>query len=367
MTKMQNVIRAAIVAVAIVIMASPTNFAQTRQQPQIKPPTQQTGDFNTTPTIIVSPDEDYRIGPRDVIDIRIEDAPELSMVIPVNADGTFLMNYLGRIKAQEKTTEELSREIADGLRGKYLKNPQVLVAVKQYYSRSFFITGAVQRPGVYQIEGRPSLFKLISVAGGLKENYGSTAFIMRESKDKKPQSGSDAPGVKPVSATVDQTANPGNLDDADITVRTVNISGMLRGNFGDKTDANSSSNIRLEPGDYVNIPPTDVFYVAGEVNAPGQFPLSEGTTLRQAMALAQGTTFNAATGEGVIFRTDLATGKREEIKINIAEVMKNKKQDLTLQANDIVMVPNSKSKTIGNAILKAFGLGAAQRGPYYRY
>lgn len=361
MTKIQTFIRGAIIAVSILIMASAANFAQTRQQPQIKPPPQSSGDFNATPTIIVSPDEDYRIGPRDVIEIRIEDAPELSVTIPVNADGTFLMNYLGRIKAQEKTPEELSKEIADGLRGRYLKNPQVLVAVKQYYSRSFFITGSVQRPGVYQIEGRPSLFKLISVAGGLRENYGSTAFIMREAKDKKQPPETDAPKLKQVSsATQNTNAKPGGEDAAEYMVQTVNISGMLRG-------ITENLNVRLEPGDFVNIPPSDVFYVAGEVNAPGQFPLSEGTTLRQAMALAQGTTFNAATGEGVIFRTDLATGRREEIKVNIGEIMKNKKQDLALQANDIVMVPNSKSKTIGNAILKAFGMGAAQRGPYYRY
>lgn len=359
-SRMQTFSRLAIVAVAILILASAANFAQTRQQPQIKPPAQSTGDFNTTPTIIVAPGEDYRIGPRDVIEIRIEDAPELSFAIPVNADGTFLMSYLGRIKAQNKTPEELSREIADGLRGRYLKNPQVLVVVKQYNSRSFFISGAVQRPGVYQIEGRPSLFKLITVAGGLRENYGSTAFIMREIKDKKPESPNDAPKLKQVSMTAqnaaDQAASPSEEESADYDVKTVNITGMLRGQI--------ERNMYLEPGDFVNIPPADVFYVAGEVNAPGSFPLSEGTTLRQAMALAQGTTFNAATGNGVIFRTDLATGRRDEIKVDIGEVMKNKKPDMTLQANDIVMVPNSKGKTIGNAILKAFGLGAAQRGPY---
>ncbi len=356
MTKIQTFIRGAIIAVSILIMASAANFAQTRQQPQIKPPTQSTGEFNPSPTIIVSPDEDYRIGPRDVIEIRIEDAPELSMTIPVNADGTFLMSYLGRLKAQEKTPEELGKEIANGLRGRYLKNPQVMVSVKQYYSRSFFITGAVQRPGVYQIEGRPSLFKLITVAGGLRENYGSTAFIMREVKDRKPASQTGATDVKQVSASTQNSPNPSAEDNAEYTVQTVNISGMMRGPL--------LGNLRLEPGDSVNIPPSDVFYVAGEVNAPGQFPLSEGTTLRQAMALAQGTTFNAAMGDGIIFRTDLATGRREEIKVNIGEVMKNKKQDLILQANDIVMVPNSKGKTIGNAILKAFGMGAAQRGPY---
>ncbi|MGA9768298.1 MAG: polysaccharide biosynthesis/export family protein [Blastocatellia bacterium] len=349
MTKIQTFVRGAIVAVSILILASSALFAQTRQQPQIKTPTQSTGEFNTTPTIIVSPGEDYRIGPRDVIEVRIEDAPELSVTIPVNADGTFLMNYLGRLKAQDKTPEDLGQEIATGLRGRYLKNPQVHVTVKQFYSRSFYISGAVQRPGVYQIEGHPSLFKLITVAGGLRENYGSTAFVMREKK-------TDASEAKQVSATVDKSANPAGADNDEYIVQTVNISGILRGL--------DPPNMRLEPGDSVNIPPADVFYVAGEVNAPGQFPLSEGTTLRQAMALAQGTTFNAAMGEGVIFRTDLATGRRDEIKVNIGEVMKNKKSDLTLQANDIVMVPNSKGKTIGNAILKAFGMGAAQRGPY---
>ncbi len=146
MTKIQTFIRGAIVAVSILIMASAANFAQTRQQPQIKPPAQSSGEFNTTPTIIVSPGEDYRIGPRDVIEIRIEDAPELSVTIPVNADGTFLMGYLGRIKAQEKTPEELGKEIANGLRGRYLKNPQVLVSVKQYYSRSFYISWSGAAP-----------------------------------------------------------------------------------------------------------------------------------------------------------------------------------------------------------------------------
>jgi polysaccharide biosynthesis/export protein len=351
----------ALVSVATVAVAR----AQNRQQPQIKPPSTATAEFNTTPTIIVSPGEDYHIGPRDVIEVRIEDAPELSKTFPVNADGTFWMPYLNRMKAQDKTPEELGKEIADKLRGKYLKDPQVLVSVKQFNSRSFFIAGAVQRPGVYQIEGHPSLFKLITVAGGLRENFGSTAFIIREVKDKKAESSSEnTPTIKPVSVDSQQPANQqpanqsadSNGDNAEYTVKTVNITGMLKGRI--------EQNTYLEPGDFVNIPPADVFYVAGEVNAPGSFPLSEGTTLRQAMALAQGATFNAAAGDGVIFRADPATGRRDEVKVDIAAVMKNKKPDVMLQANDIVMVPNSKGKTIGNAILKAFGLGAAQRGPY---
>jgi len=46
--------------------------------------------------------------------------------------------------------------------------------------------------------------------------------------------------------------------------------------------------------------------------------------------------------------------------------MKNKAQDVVLQANDLIIVPNSKGKSIVNAMLKALGMGAAQRG-VYRY
>jgi polysaccharide export outer membrane protein len=326
--------------------------AQTRQQPKIQPPPQAGGEPNNSPGILVSPDEDYRIGARDVIEIRVDDAPELSVTTSVNADGTFLMPYLKRVKALSKTTEELSKEIADGLRGRYLKDPNVIVAVKQFYSRSFFILGAVRKPGVYQIEGRPPLLKLITLAGGPAENRGSSAFIIREIKKK---------GVLPDAAANEAASstdkNPAN--EPEYEIRMVNINGMFKGLGIGGQDS------YLEPGDIVNIPPADVFYVAGEVNAPGSFPLSEGTTLRQAIALSQGTTMNAALGSGVIFRQDAATGKRVEIPIDVGAVMKAKKEDIALMANDIVIVPNSRSKTIGNSILKAVGMGAAQRGIIY--
>jgi len=335
--------------------------AQTRQQPQIKPPAQTGGEPTTMPNVLVSPDEDYRIGPRDVIEVSIEDAPELSKVFEVRADGTFLMPYLNRLKALGKTPDELSQEITDGLRGKYLKDPHVRVAVKQFNSRSFFILGAVKKPGVYQIEGKPSLLKLITIAGGPSENHGSVAFIIRELKKKQAAGmGADTRVRQVATPAQNPTPQPADLktdteEEPEYDVQTVNINGMFRGM--------GVSQIHLEPGDTVNIPVADIFFVAGEVNAPGQFQMTDGTTLRQAMALAQGTTFNAAGGDGVIFRTDLATGHREEIKVNIGDVMKNKKPDILLQANDVVLVPNSKTKTIGNAFLKALGMGAAQRGP----
>src|SRR5204863_2775518 len=95
----------------------------------------------------------------------------------------FILPGFGEISAQKKTTDEVAKGISDKLlRGGYLVNPIVSVSVKQTNSRAFFIQGAVRRPGIYQIEGHPSLLKLITVAGGLEDNYGSTAFIIREKK-----------------------------------------------------------------------------------------------------------------------------------------------------------------------------------------
>jgi len=295
--------------------------------------TAQAGGERSSAIILVESDEDYRIAPGDVIDVQVEDAPELSRTFRVSAAGTFLMPYLGRIVAQQKTTEELAKLIADGLRGRYLKQPQVTVVVRQYNSYSFFIQGAVRHPGVYQIQGRPSLLKLITIAGGLADNHGSSAFIIREIKQP-------------------QAPNSATEDGAKYELIKANISALFKGSF--------DQDIFVEPGDIINIPPTDVFFVAGEVHAPGSFPLKEGTTLRQAISLAQGTTFKAATNRGVIFREGSADGKRQEIKVDISEVMGGKKEDIPIVANDIIIIPNSRFKSVSGALLSAFGFSAAR-------
>src|SRR5205085_7512755 len=99
--------------------------------------------------------------------------PELSGTFRLNSKGRFILPGFGEISARKKTSDELAKGIADLLRGGgYLTKPIVTVSVRQSNSRAFFIQGAVRRPGIYQIEGHPSLLKLISVAGGLTDSYG---------------------------------------------------------------------------------------------------------------------------------------------------------------------------------------------------
>jgi polysaccharide biosynthesis/export protein len=337
-----------------------------RQQKQYQAPAPAPTNDPMIPNIIVSPGEDYRIGPSDVIEIAVIDAPEFSRTFRVGSDGNITMPFLGRVAAQQKTPDELSQLIADRLRGDYLQDPQVSIAVLQINSRTYFIQGAVRRPGLYQVEGQPSLLKLITIAGGLSENYGSTAFIIREVKQAGANNATTentnaaqqiaaqqtAPTQQAAPISVSQPSTPDSASAAKYEMLKVNINGLLRGNF--------DQDIGIGPGDIIHIPPTDVFFVAGEVNAPGSFPLKEGTTLRQAISLAQGATFQAAANRAIVFREELATGKRQEIAVDVPAVMTGKKGDVPILANDIIIIPNSRLKSVGSTLLRAFGVNATR-------
>ena len=287
---------------------------------------------------IYASNDDYLIGPNDVIEINIMDAPELSGKHTVSAAGFIPMRFLGDLSVKGKTPAEVAKIIAEGLRGDYLKDPHVTINVIQFNSRSYFIQGTVNRPGVYQIIGKVSLFKLINIAGGLTENGGPTAYIIREMN-----SGSDR-------------KNAGSTEEGlpEYVMLEANIAGFYKGHF--------EQDRVIEPGDLVNIPPPDVFFVGGEVVAPGQFELRPGMTLRQAISLSRGMTFEAAKSDGKIFREDPKTGEQKEIAVDIGAIMNGKKDDIPLQANDIIVVPNSRFKSVGGALLRAFGMASVNRG-----
>ncbi len=188
---MKKTVRIKIIFALLMIAAVMASGVAAQQQPQQSGPplgsaASKSGSNSAAPrgapNVLIAPDEDYRIGLGDVIEIKVENAPELSGSFRVTSNGSFQMYFVGRVMAKEKTTEEVSQFIADRLRGEYLRSPNVSVVVKEYNSRAFFIQGAVRGPGVFQIEGRPSLLKLITLAGGLATDHGSHAFIIRQVK-----------------------------------------------------------------------------------------------------------------------------------------------------------------------------------------
>ncbi len=342
-----------------VLLTAPVQAQQQRRNPyqQDLPPAPPSPVNADTSGALLDSNRDYVIGAGDIIEIKIEDAPELSRHYQLTAAGTIEMPVIGLVAAQNKTREQLARLIAESLRQQdYLKAPNVIVSITKFNTQTFFIQGAVHKPGVYQIEGRPSVLTMVGLAGGLTDNHGSTVFILRPTRVAKPAVDtvqrtpvSQAAPAPPANADEERTASNEDASPTnDYELIKINLSALYKGHF--------DQNQRLEPGDIINIPRADTFYVAGEVQAPGSFPLKEGTTLRQAISLAQGMTFKAKATQGVIFREDPVSGSRQEIKIDIGAVMSGKKEDLPIRANDVIIIPNSRTKSVGGALLMAFGI-----------
>ena len=113
---------------------------------------------------------DYRIGPLDAIDVNVFQEPELSVkALQVDATGGIALPLVGTVSASGKTASELSKEVAELLGTRYLRNPQVTVTVASSVSQKVSIQGEVVEPGVYQLKGPTTLLDVISMAKGESE------------------------------------------------------------------------------------------------------------------------------------------------------------------------------------------------------
>jgi polysaccharide export outer membrane protein len=111
------------------------------------------------------PQADYRINPLDVLSVNVFREPDLTMKdIQVDASGNLLFPLIGSLQAAGKTSAELSGEIAARLGERYLRNPQVTVAVSSSVSQRVVVEGNVTDPGVYEIGGNTTLLEALARA-----------------------------------------------------------------------------------------------------------------------------------------------------------------------------------------------------------
>lgn len=112
---------------------------------------------------------DYRINPLDELRIDVFLEPELSLrELPVDTNGMIQMPLAGAIKAQGRTANELSADIAQHLR-RYLRLPQVAVNITAFKSQRITVGGAVAKSGVIERAGQTTLLQAITEAGGLTD------------------------------------------------------------------------------------------------------------------------------------------------------------------------------------------------------
>jgi polysaccharide export outer membrane protein len=191
---------------------------------------------------------------------------------------------------------------------------------------------------VHQVRGTRSLAEVLSLAGGLKPDAGYRITITRQA----------AYGVVPLKDVHVDAAN--KVSTGDVVV-------------SDIIDArNPAGNIQIFPNDLITVPRAKLIYVMGEVRRPGGFTLDQRNTVPvlQALALAEGLTPNASKKHTIIMRQQPGTDTRAEIPVDITKILHGKAGDATLQANDILFVPNSVMQSIraqAIAIAVATGTG----------
>jgi hypothetical protein len=71
-------------------------------------------------------------------------------------------------------------------------------------------------------------------------------------------------------------------------------------------------------------------------------------------------TFKAASSRAIIFREDMITRKRMEIRVDVGDVMSGKKDDVAILANDIIIIPSSAFKSVGATLMTTFGLSVVR-------
>jgi len=279
----------------------------------------------------------YRIGPDDLLEIRIPDlidtpaalpsttrspdgtitpvtgTPSFAQGVRVSASGDVTLPLLGQVHVDGLTPTDAERDISRRLvqRG-ILRNPQVNVNVIEYRSRTVAVVGAVEKPGTYPVT-RPgaTVNDLIWAAGGPTKDAGRMVQLM-PGDGATPTAGA-SPARQPIRLDLETLMHPGAGDAVAIPVR---------------------------PGDIISVGPAGNVTVEGWVDKPGSYPVTRGLSLSGAVAAAGGPSFAADRHHARVQRV-LASGEQQFFDVDLEAVSKGQASDPIVTDGDVVRVPAS--------------------------
>lgn len=143
-------------------------------------------EIRTLESTVTPGSEGYRIGPQDVIEISIYQAPDLTKTVQVAEGGLINLPLVGDVRAGGITARELEHELKAKYGARYLQNPQVSVFVREFNSQRVTLEGAIGRPGVLPYKGPTTLLQVVASAGGMKDVAdGSEVMVFRTANGKK--------------------------------------------------------------------------------------------------------------------------------------------------------------------------------------
>jgi polysaccharide export outer membrane protein len=224
-----------------------------------------------------------KLGVGDAIRVTVFQQPDLTTEARISERGTVALPLVGEVKVSGLTPVEAGKSIGESLqKGKYLKNPQVTVALTTLRSQQVSVLGHVARPGRYALDDTSSqLSDVLAAAGGISPTGADSVVVLRGGKEHK----------------VDVLAKP----------------------------------FKLQGGDTVNVERAPVFYIYGEVARSGYYRVEPNMTVMQAIAAGGGITPRGSERRLKLRRAE-ASGKLIELSPKLND---------TVKADDVIFVRES--------------------------
>ncbi len=314
-----------ITLIAVAVLCFAVSLSASGQEPaeNTTPDKAVSTNRSVAQVLAMADDDRYRIGPGDVLDIRILNRPNLSReAVRVEGSGMIRMPLIEtEIQAACKTEGELAGDIKDRYT-KFYRNPQVDVFIKEYHSRQVAIIGAVNEQSRFELQRRIRLLDLLTYAKGPTPKAGQTINIVH--------------------------SPPTLICQKEETADTAALSSYR---LSDTLQGYPQANPFIEPGDIVTLPEANQVYVVGNVFTPVTIPLREPLTLSRAVAMAGGVKQDSKKDKVRIVRQQPGTATSQEIVVDLTSIEKKRAEDIALLPNDIIDVPTSGSKTFLRSLL----------------
>jgi len=260
------------------------------------------------------------VGIDDLLYLSVYGAPELTHGYRVGTDGAIHFPYatLSGVPVVGKTPDDIGLTVAKALTdAKIYVRPVVTVSVLDYRSKRVNVSGSFHVPATVQAVGDFHLLDAITKAQGALPEAGNDLIVTR--KNEK-----------------------GEAETLHINYHT-----LMKG-------SDPTLNIALHGGEQIQLPESGRFYILGNVKTPGAYAMNNNgsTTVMQAVALSQGEQYYSQR-VAYVFREN-QEGKRVPIEVPLQKIMHRQSDDVAINANDVLYIPESRVKHISAQSLDHF-------------
>ncbi len=225
----------------------------------------------------------YNIGPDDVLRISVYGYDDLKAEPRVSADGRITFPLIGEVVASGKSTRELEEAIAVRLiSGGFIQDAQVSVTVVEQVSQQVSVLGYVNKPGRYPLDSDSSIVDLIAMAEGIDELGDNKVVVTR---------------------TVNGKAQKQELDLRNYLENGQNIAPF-----------------KMRQGDVVYVPKASMFYIYGEVQHPGGYPIEPNISVVKALPIGGGLTLRG-TENGIVVKRKDGRGDLQEVDVELGDTV----------------------------------------------